>query len=168
MRLYLVLGAAAALASPAAAQHVKLTVPLKTLEARAVADSNDPIAHYDLAHGRDEGLWDVDYEKANADQRARLDWSDSLTRGPGDPVLMSQLGMTLALDGHVPEADRTLAKAMAENPRNPRIPCERGMLAVQIGDTRTARECLERFVALAPSKFKRQVEQAKSRLATLQ
>lgn len=389
MRLCLVLGAAVAFASPAAAQHVKLAVPLKTLEARAAADSNDPIAHYDLAlgymlkrkwgaadsqlaqavavdpgmaaayiaqamlpYGQDEGLWDVKYSKANAAQRAIIDRSDSLIRralimdplvdlkalaamlpsqgrlvtygsgdllyalyhgleafwvgdfnesysmfdrllrsvseknrdrempdfvywyrglsaihirdfqdaeadlsvlldrasredssqrlilqpyfqsneyryllaiahqqagdgtgaialfqevlehdlgmymahvrmadiyesrkwydkavlerrraleaDPGDPVLLDQLGLTLALDGHIPEADRTLAKAMAANPRNPRIPYQRGMLAVQIGDTRTARECLERFMALAPSKFGPQIEEARSRLAGLQ
>lgn len=84
------------------------------------------------------------------------------------PTLLHQLGLTLALDGHIPEADRTLARAMAANPRNPRTPWERGMLALQIGDRRTARECLERFVALAPSKFAPQVEEARTKLAALQ
>lgn len=39
------------LASPGAAQRIKLPVKLEKLEARALADSNDAAAHYNLGLG---------------------------------------------------------------------------------------------------------------------
>ena len=77
----------ALLASPVAAQRVKLPVKFEELEARAYADSNDATAHYNLGLG----FWSKErYDEAAAE----LELAVELDRKFADAYLaLSQLPM---------------------------------------------------------------------------
>lgn len=91
----------------------------------------------------------------------------ALEAHPDDPALLFDLGRTLAQSGRHLEAIRVLRGAMAANQRNARIPYLCGMSAMKIEDAKMARQCFERFLALAPSRFASQVEEVQHQLATL-
>jgi hypothetical protein len=60
-----------------------------------------------------------------------------------------------------------LTRAMNANPRNSRIPYLLGMTALRMRRHDVARPALQRFLALAPSRFGTQITQVRSALDSL-
>ena len=75
--------------------------------------------------------------------------------------------MTLAKASQFSEAEETLKQALDANPRDARVPYFLGVVEQQLGKTEDARDALSRFVALAPSRYDRQIKDAQQRLAAL-
>jgi tetratricopeptide (TPR) repeat protein len=91
----------------------------------------------------------------------------AVSANPDDPSLMLDLGMTLARAGRLAEAAATLREAMDANPRDTRVPYYLGVVSQQLSRAGDARVALTRFISLAPSRYDRQVQDAKQRLAAL-
>ncbi|HEU4828897.1 MAG TPA: tetratricopeptide repeat protein [Gemmatimonadales bacterium] len=107
------------------------------------------------------------HEKNGAWRSAIAERQRALDTSPDDPSLVYDLGVTLARAGLLHQADTTLTRALELNVRNPRIPRMAGLVRHQLGDVARAREAYERFLAIAPSSFGREIGEVKEKLATL-
>jgi superkiller protein 3 len=92
----------------------------------------------------------------------------AVNANPDDPSLVYDLGVTLAKGAQWPQADSTLRQAMDANPRDSRVPYYLGIVEQQLGKKDEARTAFQRFLALAPSRYQAQIDNAKQRLAALQ
>jgi Tfp pilus assembly protein PilF len=91
----------------------------------------------------------------------------AVAANPEDGSLLMDLGVTLANAGRMADARASLEEALAANPRDPRVPYYLGVVAADLGDRDSARSAFERFVAMAPSRFDRQIAVARQRLTAL-
>ncbi len=91
----------------------------------------------------------------------------AVNANPDDPSLLLDLGKTLTASGDLAGAEQTLQDAMAANPRDSRVPYYLGIVQQQLNKKDDARASLTRFIALAPSRYARQVENARQRLAAI-
>ena len=57
--------------------------------------------------------------------------------------------------------------AQTGNPRDARVPYYLGVVEMQLNEKDDARNALTRFIAIAPSRYERQVADAKKRLDSL-
>jgi Flp pilus assembly protein TadD len=87
---------------------------------------------------------------------------------PDDPSLLLDLGITLGKAGMMPQAETRLQLAATANPRDPRPWFWLGLAQMEEGKKAEARESFTRFLALAPSRYDRQIGMARDRLAQLQ
>ncbi|MGE0354475.1 MAG: tetratricopeptide repeat protein [Gemmatimonadales bacterium] len=133
---------------------------------------SDALATLRQVAQEDLGLFAAHSELASLYEARRL-WPEAIAERkralevfPENAGLQFDLASTLALSGD-PGAIRALKEAAETNPRNPRIPYLLAQVAIHAGDRETAREALERFVALAPSKFRLQIQDARDRLAAM-
>jgi tetratricopeptide (TPR) repeat protein len=102
-----------------------------------------------------------DWPTAASERRA------AVNANPDDPSLLLDLGRTLSAWGDFRAADEVLTQAVAANPRDSRGWYYLGIVQQQLNKKEEARAAFSRFVALAPSRYVRQVEDAKQRLAAL-
>ncbi|MFN8647071.1 MAG: tetratricopeptide repeat protein [Gemmatimonadales bacterium] len=107
---------------------------------------------YDVAGQPEQGL---------AERRMALDVN------PEDPDLLADYAGALIRLGRLAEAQAPLAEAASYNPRDARVPYLRGLVAESLGQAAEARAALERFLALAPSRFAGERSDAQQRLARL-
>ncbi|HJS44348.1 MAG TPA: tetratricopeptide repeat protein [Gemmatimonadales bacterium] len=91
----------------------------------------------------------------------------AVSANPDDPSLLFDLGKAIASSGDWAGAEQTLKQAMEANPRDSRVPYYLGIVQQQQNKKEEARATFDRFVALAPSRYARQVENVKQRLAAL-
>ena len=77
------------------------------------------------------------------------------------------LGVTLGKAGLFADAEVALRQAAEANPRDVRSLYWLGIAQAQLGKGQEARQSFERFIALAPSRYARQVETARARVAQL-
>jgi tetratricopeptide (TPR) repeat protein len=130
-------------------------------------------ALYQEALANDLGLYMAHAQLANIAEEnhdwnaAILERRRALETNPEDPSLAFDLGATLAYGRRYQEAVAPLQQAQAANPVNARIPYILGLVELHLGDTVGARASLERFLAIAPSRFGEQVNDAKQKLAQL-
>lgn len=101
-------------------------------------------------------------------------WDDAIREreqaivvNPEDPTLLIDLGTTLMKAGRLDRAQEVLGQAVESAPRDARAPLSLSLVAIQRGDTLTARSALTRFLAIAPSSFSQQITDARERLARL-
>jgi tetratricopeptide (TPR) repeat protein len=87
---------------------------------------------------------------------------------PDDANLLTDLGITLGRAGQFQEALDVLKQSEQANPRDCRPLFWLGTAALQLNQRDTARDAFTRFVALAPSRYARQLEMARQRLTELQ
>lgn len=87
---------------------------------------------------------------------------------PEDPSLMLHHGVLLTEAGYLSAAEDTLRRAMNANPRDSRIPYYLGITEQAMRETAEARAAFERFLALAPSRYDKYIQDAHARLETLQ
>jgi len=92
----------------------------------------------------------------------------AVNANPDDPSLVYDLGVTEAKAAQWAAADSTLRQAMDANPRDSRVPYYLGIVEQQLGNKEEARSAFQRFLALAPSRYQAQIDNAKQRLAALQ
>ncbi len=94
-------------------------------------------------------------------------FQSAVATSPDDPSLLLDLGVVLREAGRRAEAETTLAQGMEANPRDSRVPYHLGVTLQEEGKLREARVAFTRFVALAPSRYGRQLADARRRLAGL-
>lgn len=98
---------------------------------------------------------------------ALQEWKLALQVNPEDPDIHVDLAGTLIRAGRLDESLGPLDEAARLNPRDARIPYLQGMVAVQLDRSDQAKEALNRFLTIAPSRFATQIEDARQKLATI-
>jgi tetratricopeptide (TPR) repeat protein len=159
-----------------------LRVPLRTNEFRYIlaymqqraGKTQDAIQLYREVLENDIGLFMAHVQLANIYDGARM-WDqavvsrrNAINANPDDPSLILDLGITLAKATRWTEADSALRQAQDANPRDARVPYYLGIVEQQLGKAAEARTAFTRFLGLAPSRYERQIADAKVRLAALQ
>lgn len=116
-----------------------------------------------MAHVQLASIYEADrkWPQALASRR------NAVNANPEDPTLLLDLGATLAKAGQWPEAEATLRQAMEANSRDARIPYYLGIVQQQLAKKDDARAAFTRFLAIAPSRYERQIADAKQRLTSL-
>lgn len=156
--------------------------PIRTNEYRYVlaymkqraSDPNGALAAYREALTNDIGLYmghvrmGEIYEGAGMWDNAVLARRNAINANPDDPSLVLDLGKTLANAGRWAEAEEPLRQAAAATPRDPRAFFFLGAVLAQLGRKDDARAALTTFISLAPSRYERQIANAKERLTALQ
>lgn len=116
-----------------------------------------------MAHAR---LADI-HEKNGRFTAAITERRRAVEGSPDDPMLLYELGYTLARANALRAADSALTRAMDLNARNSAFPRMAGLVRHTLGDTARARQAYERFLAIAPSTRSRDVAEVRSKLAEL-
>jgi tetratricopeptide (TPR) repeat protein len=116
-----------------------------------------------MAHARLAAIAEIsrDWSGAVAERRA------AVNANPDDPSLLLDLGRSLGTAGDLPAAEDVLQQALAANPRDSRVPYYLGVVQQQLNKKEEARASFTRFIDLAPSRYARQVENARQRLGAL-
>jgi len=158
-----------------------LHIPLKTNDYRYIVGViqerlgklNDAIDTYRTAAQNDLGLFMAHVHLANMYEQHAM-WAQAIrerqqaaSANPDDPSLLLDLGETYAQAGQWQDAEKALTDAQAGNPRDPRVPYYLGVIEMQLNKKDEAKNALNRFIAIAPSRFQRQVDDAKKRLGSL-
>jgi tetratricopeptide (TPR) repeat protein len=86
---------------------------------------------------------------------------------PDDPGLLVELAATMIRGSRDADALQVLDHAARLNPRDPRIPFLTGHAALGAGRTEDARKSFTQFLAIAPSTYRVQIDQAKAELERL-
>ena len=130
--------------------------------------------YYRTALENDIGLY-MAHARLATIAESKANWSTAITErraavnaNPEDASLLLDLGRTLATIGDFGAAEDALRQATTANPRDPRPVYYLGIVQHMLTKREEARESFRRFIALAPSRYFRQVEDAKQRLAALQ
>lgn len=136
-------------------------------------DLNGALKIYREALGIDLGLFPAHLRIAEMYEGARQ-WDDAINArrnafnaNPDDPSMQLDLGWTMAKAGKFTDAEKELREAVERAPREPRAPYYLGLVQLQLGKSADAKSNLEQFIRLAPSRFERQIADAKQRLANL-
>ena len=159
-----------------------IRIPLRTNEYRYVlayvkhrgGDPNGAIFLYRQALENDVGLYMAHvrlaeiYEGAQRWDQAAAHRQNAINANPDDPSLLLDLGRSLSARGDLPGGTEALTQAVAANPRDSRGWYYLGIVQQQLNKKEEARAAFSRFVALAPSRYVRQIEDAKQRLVALQ
>jgi tetratricopeptide (TPR) repeat protein len=133
----------------------------------------DAVRYYREALENDIGLYMANSRLAGIAE-TNMNWPVAIkerraavSANPDDPSLLLDLGKTLAGAGDWAGAEQTLKQASDANPRDSRVPYYLGIVQQQLNKKEEARASFDRFIALAPSRYARQVDNAKQRLAAL-
>jgi len=89
----------------------------------------------------------------------------AVNANPDDSGLLLSLGITLGEAGDLGDSEQTLRQAMEINPRDSRACYYLGVVEQRLGKTDAARATFTTFVGLAPSRYDRQIQDAKRFLA---
>lgn len=133
----------------------------------------EAIAGFQRTLALDVGLYQSDvqlariYETVGHWDDAIREREQAITVNPDDPTLLIDLGSTLMKARRFDRAQEVLSQAVEQAPRDPRAPLSLSLVAMQRGDTVTARSALTRFLAIAPSSFSQQITDARERLARI-
>ncbi|HTH65277.1 MAG TPA: tetratricopeptide repeat protein [Gemmatimonadales bacterium] len=107
------------------------------------------------------------YEASQRWPEAVQEFRDAITADPDDPSLVMDLGIVLREAGQLEESERQLREAQQANPRDSRVPYYLGITEQALGKDSAARAAFDRFLALAPSRYARQITDVHSRLEQL-
>jgi tetratricopeptide (TPR) repeat protein len=134
---------------------------------------NDAIALYQEALGNDLGLFMAHVQMGRIYEQQRM-WPEAVDQfqravavSPDDPSLLLDLGVVLREAGRLSEAAETLQRAMDANPRDSRVPYHLAITLEAEHRPTEARAALNHFLALAPTRYGRQIADAQQRLAAL-
>jgi Tfp pilus assembly protein PilF len=116
-----------------------------------------------MAHVQMASIFEArrDYENAIAERRRAVDAM------PDDPSLLMDLGVTLGKAGQLDESSEKLQQAVEAAPRDARPVFWLGLVQLQAGQKAEGKTTLTRFLAMAPSRYEKQIALAKQRLAAL-
>jgi tetratricopeptide (TPR) repeat protein len=159
-----------------------LHVPLRTNEVRYLlavmkeraGQTNEAIRLYRETLENDAGLYMAHvrlagiYEGHGMWDQAIAERQHAVDANPDDASLVLDLGVTQAKAGRGPDAAKNLQQAMEANPRDVRAAYYLGVLSQQLDRKTDARTALTSFLSAAPSRFQRQIEDARQRLSALQ
>lgn len=155
--------------------------PLRTNEYRYTlayltqrnGDPNGAVRLYQEALTQDLGLYmahvrvgDI-YEAAGMFDQAITARRNAVNANPDDPSLLLDLGKTLANAARWKEAEQPLMESAAANPRDPRVPFYLGLVFENLGRKEDARSAFTKFIAIAPSRYERQIAVARQHIESL-
>ena len=157
-------------------------VPLQTNEYRyfladmrhAAGDDDEAMKLFRQTLESDIGLYMAHVQMANIFEEEHLypeaiaERHRAVDSNPDDPSLLMDLGVTLGKAGRFAEGEAVLQQAQEANPRDARVLFWLGLCQIEQKKQTEAKASLTRFVALAPSRWERQIDMAKQRLAGLQ
>lgn len=133
----------------------------------------DAIRLYQEALGNDLGLFMAHVQMGRIYEEQQM-WPNAVDQfqravavSHDDPSLLLDLGVVLREAGRLSEAAETLQRAMDANPRDSRVPYHLAVTLQAVQQPARAREVLTRFLALAPTRYSRQIADAKQRLTAL-
>jgi tetratricopeptide (TPR) repeat protein len=158
-----------------------LHVPLRTNEYRFIlafmkqraGKFNEAIDLYREALQNDIGLYTAHvhlaqiYEDHNLMPQAIAERRAAVDANPDDACLLLDLGKSLAHANQWADAEKALLDAVATNPRDPRPHYLLGIVEQHENKAAAARAAFEDFIALAPSRYRPQVADAKQRVDAL-
>jgi tetratricopeptide (TPR) repeat protein len=140
---------------------------------RKAGDLNGAIDTYQEALSADIGLFPAYLRIAEIYEGVRQ-WAPAITArrnalaaNPDDPSMQLDLGWTLAKAGRFAEAEAELRAAAERAPREARAPYYLGLVQLQLNKPADAKAAFETFLRIAPSRFERQIADARQRLASL-
>jgi tetratricopeptide (TPR) repeat protein len=146
---------------------------LATVSRRA-GRADQALALYRESAATDLGLYMAHVQMADIYEDRQL-WNDAITErqralevNPDDASLRYDLAYSLARARQFNDAAETLTELMQTRPLNPRIPYLLGLVQLRLGDGRSARDALQLFVTIAPSRFNEQVAEARQQLNQLE
>lgn len=148
-------------------------VYIRALLKQRLEEPNEAIRLFRQAIEGDVGLFMAHvhlaeiYEHAGMWDQSILSRRNAINANPDDPTLLADLGWSLAKARRLAEAEEPLRDAVRLSPRDPRSVYYLGLVQQQLGKNAEARSSFERFIALAPSRFQRQVADAQERLVAL-
>jgi tetratricopeptide (TPR) repeat protein len=159
-----------------------LHIPLRTSEWRYLLGSmhqragrvNEALVLYRQALEGDIGLFEAHVQMASIFEAARdypraiEERQRAVNTNPDDAGLLLDLGVTLGKSGKFGEAEATLLQAATANPRDPRIPFWLAIAQEQLNKKAEAKASYARFLAIAPSRFEKQITMAQQKIASLQ
>jgi len=107
------------------------------------------------------------YEEQHRDAAALEERRRAVAADPENSALLYDLGVALARAGQLSDAQAALRQAAQMNPLSARSLYMLGTVAFQLDAKDEARQALERFVAIAPSRFEDQRAEARQKLSQL-
>ena len=140
---------------------------------RAAGREDDATAMFREVLERDAGAYTAhvalaDMAEARGDlQSALLARQAAAAANPDDFSTDVEIGITLVRLDRVAEAEEILKRVAATQPRSPRAWYVLGLIQQQTGRPEEARTSLEKFLETVPSRFTREIADAKQRLATM-
>ena len=160
-------------------QTDSFTVPFQTNDYRyvlatfkeRVGDLPEAVRLYRDALESDLGLYMAHVHLAEI-YASTQQWDSALTESreailtnPDDPSSLLTHGILLTRAGQLAAAEDTLRRAMEANPRDARVPYFLGLAQLALHKTDDARVTLQRFMAIAPSRYQPQVREVQDSLA---
>jgi len=137
-------------------------------------DPNEAIRLFQQTLENDIGYYMAHVQMANIYEGNQM-WPQAvqarnraINANPDDASLVLDLGLTLAKSGQWASAEEPLQQAVTSSPRDARAPYYLGIVEQQLAKPAEARAAFNRFLAIAPSRYERQIADAKQRLAALQ
>lgn len=107
------------------------------------------------------------YEGARQWDDAILARRNAINANPDDASFQLDLAWTLAKAGRFEDAEVELRQAIERIPRDARGPYYLGLVQERLNKPADAKANFERFVQIAPSRFERQIDDAKKRIANV-
>ncbi len=159
-----------------------IRIPLRTNEYRyflasithAAGNTEPAVDLYRKTLENDLGLYMAHVQMANIFEAQRR-YPDAIEErkravdaNPDDASLIMDLGVTIGKSGKFAEAEDVLKQAADANPRDARVLFWAGLCQSEQGKRDEARATFTRFLAIAPSRWDKQIGMAKQRLAGLQ
>ena len=105
------------------------------------------------------------YASAQQWDSALTESREAILTNPDDPSSLLTHGVLLTQAGQLLAAEDTLRHAMEANPRDARVPYFLGLAQLALHKTADARVTLQRFMAIAPSRYQAQIREAQDSLA---
>jgi tetratricopeptide (TPR) repeat protein len=140
---------------------------------RAAGRNDEAAAMFTEVLERDAGAYTAhialaDMAEARGDLHAALLARQAASAAnPDDFSTDVEIGITLVRLDRVAEAEEVLNRVAAVQPRSPRAWYVLGLIQQQTGRPEEARTSLEKFLETVPSRFTREIADAKQRLSTL-
>ena len=159
-----------------------IRIPLRTNEYRyflasirqAGGSTEEALKLYREALESDLGLYMAHVQMANIFEAQREypaaieERKRAVDANPDDASLLMDLGVTTGKSGRFAEAEEILQRAAEANPRDARVVFWSGLCQAEQGKREDAKASLTRFLAMAPSRWDKQIGLAKQRLEALQ
>jgi len=108
------------------------------------------------------------FEASGAWEPAVEERQNAALINPEDASLLIEWGVTLGKAGRFADAEQRLLEAIQVQPRDTRAYYWLGIAQQQLGKGAEAKATFERFIALAPSRYERQIAGARQRITQLQ
>lgn len=157
-------------------------IPLRTNEYRyflahithAAGNTEQALDLYRKTLESDLGLYMAHVQMANIFEAQRRypeaieERKRAVNANPDDASLVLDLGVTVGKAGQFAEGEALLQQAAEANPRDPRVPFWMGLCQAEQGKREEAKASFNRFLAMAPARWDKQIGMAKQRLAALQ